>query len=476
MNARTNPPELQTFERESIPLLRIPPSSTESEMALLGGLLMDASLWDVVADLVAEADFYRHEHRIVFTAISALALANKTADVVTVFTRLQSQGHAEEIGGLAYLNALAQFQPSARSMRGYAEIIRERAMSRALIAAADEIAAQAFSDVGTPAAERIEQATAQLTKLLQGAPRDDWQDADAGMVDLLDRLQNWDASAPDYIPTGLAEIDERLEGGMRPGELIVIGARPSMGKSAMGLTIAANVAAQGRAVGFFSMEMPKAQVYSRLMSMTAHIHLSRIKRPDRLKDHDWPNITEAVDKIRMRKISVSDQTGLTINQVRAKVRALRRRRGEPLGLVVVDYLGLMSGADPKMPRAYQLEDVTKGLKSLAKELGMPIMLLVQLNRKVEERVDQMPIMSDIRDAGSVEQDADIIIFIHRPYKANPGMGDEWKDLAKVSIAKVRDGEPGIVDLMYVGENTRFKNWPTDISKPSSLVKTKGKGL
>lgn len=458
--------------------LRIPPHSIEGESSVLGGLLLDNSSWDRVGDLLVENDFYRAEHRIVFGAIAALVNATKPADIFTVYDYLQNSGKAAEVGGLGYLNGLAQYVPSASNIRRYAEIVRERSILRQLVSASDEIATNAFNTQGQTVDQILDAATAKMMALTECAPRDDWESTDQGMVTLLDRIQTAaDGTAPpDFTPTGLAELDERLDGGMRGGELIVIGARPSMGKSALGLTIATNVALnQGLPAGVFSMEMPKAQVNNRLMSLVSHIHLSRIKRPERLKDFDWPAITETVEKLRHAPIHISDASGLNINQVRARTRALRRRHGK-LGVIVVDYLGLMNGTDPKMPRAYQLEEVTKGLKGLAKELDMPVILLVQLNRKVEERVDQTPMLSDIRDAGSVEQDADIVLFVHRPIKSNPGLGDEWKYYAKVSVAKVRDGEPGYLDLMYIGENTRFMNWPEETAKPSSQVRTKGKEL
>lgn len=478
MNARATPTEEEVFERaESAPLLRIPPNSVESETTLLGGLMLRNEAWDHVADLLKAADFYRHEHRLIWSAIESLILANKTCDVVTVFTRLQSSGHADEVGGLEYLNALAQFTPSIRSMRGYAETIREKALSRSLIGVADEIATQAFADNGVPATERIDIATSQIAKLLEGAPRDDWQDVQDGMVELLDhiQLQNDGGEPEDFMATGLAELDDILNGGFRPGQLVVIGARPSMGKTALALSIGLNMALDGGVpAGMFSMEMTKREVNERLLSMKSHIHLTRVQRPKYLKDFDWPNLTKGLEMIRQAPFAVSDQTGLNINQIRVKAKALRRRTG--VKLLIVDYLGLMSGADPRMPRVYQLEEITKGLKSLGKELGCAVMLLAQINRKVEERVDQMPQLSDFRDSGSIEQDADIVIFVHRPHKATPTLGKEWEYLAKLSVAKNRNGRLGHFDLMYVGENTRFTDWPEGQEKPTSLVRTKGGDL
>lgn len=468
---------LSASERDRIAELRTPPQSSETEASILGGLLLDNRTWDLIGDTLVASDFYRHEHRVIFAAISALINATKPADVVTVYERLDAAGTADQVGGLAYLNQLAQFVPTAASMRRYAETVREHAMRRTMIAAADEIAGLAF-DREVPFAEMYDRATSRVTQLFDGrATGDDWSNIDDSVVELLDRMQaQADGTARrDFIPTGLALLDERLDGGMRPGELIVIGARPGMGKSAFGLTVAVNVAhSERKPVGFLSMEMPRAQVINRMMSLVSHIHLSRIKRAERLREADWPSVNEGAEKLRQTPVYISDAGSLNINQVRGRARSLRRRRGA-LACMVVDYLGLMAGTDPKMPRVYQLEEVTKGLKSLAKELAVPIILLCQVKRTVEERVDQMPILSDLRDSGSIEQDADVVIFVHREYKAKPNLTDEWRNHARVSVAKVRDGEPGSLDLMYVGENTRFMNWPTDQALPTSAVRLKKGG-
>ena len=471
MNARTDFP---LDYSDTAAMLRVPPHSIEAESSVLGGLLLDNSAWDRAGDILADEDFYRHEHKLIFGVMRDLSNACKPVDAVTVCERLESLGKLDDAGGLAYLGSLAQFVPNAANMRRYAEIVRERSVLRRLVTASDEIATLAFTPQGKTVEAVLDAAQAAIFGIAEGqvAARDDWQDAGAGMVALLDRIeaQANGTAEQDFTPTGIADLDELLVGGLRGGELIIIGARPSMGKTALGLTIAAHVAAQRKPVGFFSMEMPKQQVYARLMSLRSHIHLSRLKRAERLRDFDWPKITESVEQISRLPFFVSDQGNLNINQLRARARGLGRRNGQ-LGCIVVDYLGLMSGTDSKQPRVYQLEEATKGLKSLAKELNVPILLLAQVNRKVEERGDQMPMLSDLRDSGSIEQDADIVIFVHREHKAKPGLGDEWKYHAKLGVAKQRDGEPGQIDVMYVGENTRFMNWPAETPVPTNAVRT-----
>lgn len=464
------------FPDERIAQLRMPPHSIEAESSVLGALLLDNTAWDRVGDMLTDGDFYRYEHRLVYAAIAGLINACKPADVVTVFEALQSTGKHDEAGGLAYLNSLGQYVPSASNIRRYAEIVRERSVLRKLVSAADEIATTAFNTQGTPVDEILDRAQQKIFAVGEtGAPRDDWESADTGIVLLLDRVQaGADGETPSFIPTGLRDLDEKLDGGMRDGELIVLAARPGMGKSALALTIGQNVATAGHQVGFLSMEMPKAEVRNRQLSMSAHIHLSKVKRPERLNDLDWSNLSRAVDEIRHLPLYVSDQSNLNINQVRLKARALKRRHG--LRLLIVDYLGLMAGTDHKAPRAYQLEEATKGLKALAKELGMPVVLLAQVSREVEKRPDPMPILSDLRDTGAAEQDADIVIFIHRPIESKPELNAEWKYYAKLSIAKQRNGAKGYLHMTYVGENVRFMDWPEGQGAPSNGVRVKGGDL
>ena len=468
MNARTDNEFLMDGDTAQ---LRTPPHSIEAETSVLGSLLLDNGGWDRIGDLLTETDFYRHEHRVIFSAIAGMINACKPADVVTVFADLQRAGKTDQMGGMTYLHSLAQTTFSFGSLRRYAEIVRERSVLRKLIAGADEISANAFNAGGKSADAILESAVQTMMGIAPEGAADEWEGMDTGMVKLLDRItaQYEGTAALDFIPTGLTVLDERLDGGMRRGELIIIGARPSMGKSALALSIGMNVALDKHPVGMFSMEMPRAQVHARAMSMVSQIHLSRIKRAERLNNQDWPRITSAIDKLRNVSFHVSDFNQLNINQLRTRSRRLVRRCGK-LGCLIIDYLGLMDGLDSKMSRNYQLEEVTKGLKSLAKELDCPILLLCQLSREVEKRPDPTPMLSDLRDAGSIEQDADIVLFVHRPYKAKPDLADEWKPYAKVSVAKLRDGEPGAIDLMYIGENTHFIDWPEDMPVPTNSMR------
>lgn len=458
-----------------IGMLRVPPHSIEAETSVLGGLLLDNSAWDRIGDMLKDSDFYRHEHQLVFGAVGSLVNSGRQADIVTVYSYLQAHGKADEVGGMVYLNALAQYVPSAANIRRYAEIVRDRSLLRGLITASDEIATSAFNTEGKEVAAILDEAERKIGTVREAGAStvDEWERVDTGVVRALDRIQERsDGTAKaDFIPTGLKDLDERLDGGMRPGDVIVIGARSGMGKSALSQTIAEHVAlAEGLPVAIFSLEMSRDRWVDRFLASIGKIHLTKIRRPERLSDFDWSNLTNAVEKLRRSPIEINDQGGLNINQLRSKARAVKRKHGK-LGLIVVDHMGLTTGTDRKANRNYQVAEVSGGMKSLAKELGCPAILLVQISRTVDSRDDPMPKLADLRDSGDIENDADIVVFVHRPIKNSPTLSDEWKNYAKVSVAKLRDGEPGYMDLYYVGENLHFVDWPATLEVPSSRVRT-----
>jgi replicative DNA helicase len=457
--------------------LRIPPHSVEAESAVLGSMLLDNSAWDRVGDLLTDSDFYRYEHRLVFAAIGALINATKPADVLTVYEELKTRGHAVEVGGIAYLNSLAQYVSSAHNIRKHAETVRERAIQRKLIHAADEIATKAFNPQGQPVDALLDESMQKVLAISPDVVQDEWVGMDAMVVRLLDDIQercdNPEAGrGADYIPTGIIDLDAMLDGGVRPGQYIVIGARPSMGKSAMADTMGLHVAMnEGLTVGKFSMEMQNEENVQRAMASVASIPLHQIRRPDQMTDESWPKLTEGVEMLKNVAFFTNDTGGLNINQVRAKARALRSKHG--LKLLIVDYIQLMSGVDPRANRNTQLEEASRGLKALAKELRIPVIALAQVNRGVEKEgvtwESQWPRMSDLKDCGSLEQDADIIMFLMRPKVAQPNLGDEWADYAKLRVAKQRGGRTGHVHLQYFGANTRFRDWPEGRQVPSSKV-------
>jgi len=437
----------------------VPTYAKEAEDAILGGLMLSPNLFDDLGDLLQPGDFFFADNQRIFEAIAGLINAGKSCDAISVWEQLNRSVE------LLQLHALTQYVPSSASARRHAQIIRERALSRKLLAASSEIQDLAH-DHAMAFEERLERATANLAKLLPDAAGDGWIGSDQLMIDLLGRIQARSDGVPDgAIPTGLRDLDSMLNGGMRPGQLIIVAARPSIGKSALGMTIGMNVAMQhSLPVGMFSFEMSREELGERQVSMVSKIHLTNVVKSERLCDHDWSQLSRAVDTIRAIPFKISEVAGLNINQVRTKARNLKRSSG--LKLLVVDYLGLMSGTNPKDNRNNQLGEVSRGLKSLAKELGIPIIALAQMGRDIEKRVVQRPMLSDLRDSGEIEQDADVVIFIDRPYHSKPELGESWRDYAELILAKQRNGPTGSINARYVGKNVTFLDW--DDEKPSKL--------
>lgn len=441
-------------------------ASMEAEQSILGGLMLDNSLWDSVGDLLTAEDFFREENQRIFTAIGSLINSVKPADIVTVHDAMGGQI------SLPTLNALAQFVPSANNARRYAQIVRDRSLSRKLLAASSEIGDIAMNHAA-PFGERLEQATGHLVKLMPDSANEDWIGLDKTIVTMLDRISDRaEGRKDDVIATGLADLDEMMGGGMRAGQLIIIGARPSQGKSALAVTVGLNAAQAGLPVGMFSLEMPTEELTQRLTSMLSEVHLERIRRSERLTDRDWPRLTHAADALSRLNFHVSELGGPNINQLRSRARKLKRQYG--LGLLIVDYLQLATGTNPKDSRNNQLGEVSRGLKSLAKELKIPIVALAQLGRDIEKRTNSRPMMSDLKDCGDIEQDADVIMFVDRPIMANPTMGAAWERYADLIVGKQRNGPRGAVSLRYVGENVQFLDWEGD--KPSRPGRSSGGDL
>jgi len=420
--------------------LRIPPHSIESESSVLGGLLLDNAAWDRVGDLLTDADFYRYEHRMIYGAIGALVNASKPADVITVFEHLQSQGKAEEIGGLVYLNSLAQYVPSAGNIRRYAEIVRERSVLRKLVAASDEIATNAFNPKGRPVSTIVDEAEQKIFNIGEQGSRNKqgFQAMDTLVVQLLDRVQEMADNPNDVtgVPTGFYDLD-RMTAGLQAGDLIVLAARPSMGKTALAINIAEHVALnEGLPVAVFSMEMGAAQLAVRIVGSIGRIDQGHL-RTGKLTDEEWPRLTEAIEKLRNISLHIDESAGLTSSELRANARRLARQCGK-LGLIVVDYLQLMSGStNDGENRATELGEISRGLKMLARELQCPVIALSQLNR-------------------SVEQDADIIMFIYRDEYYTKDACKE-PGVAEVIIAKQRNGPTGVVKLAFLKPITKFES-------------------
>ena len=438
--------------------LRVPPHSHEAESSVLGGLLLDNGAWDRVGDVLVDADFYRFEHRLVYGAIGKLVAESKPADVITVHEELQRQGKGDEVGGLAYLNSLAQYVPSASNIRRYAEIVRERSILRQLVSASDDIATSAFNTQGRPVAKILDDAEGKIFKIGEQSSRmkQGFQAMDSLVVQLLDRVQEMADNPNDVtgVPTGFIDLD-RMTAGLQPGDLVVLAARPSMGKTAFAINIAEHVALHEQLpVAVFSMEMGAAQLAVRIVGSIGRIDQGHL-RTGKLTDEEWPRLTEAIERLRNISLHIDETPGLTPSELRANARRLARQCGK-LGLIVVDYLQLMSGSSSDGEnRATELGEISRGLKALAKELQCPVIALSQLNRSVEQRTDKRPMMSDLRESGAIEQDADIIMFIYRDDYYNKDSREPG--VAEIIIGKQRNGPTGTVKLTFLKPLTRFES-------------------
>lgn len=440
--------------------LRIPPHSIEAEQSVLGGLMLDNSAYDRIADFVGAEDFYRFDHRLIFQHIVKLVSASKPADVITVYESLSSAGKAEEVGGLSYLNALAQNTPSAANIRRYAEIVRDRGVLRKLISVSDEIASAAFNPQGKEVKQMLDEAESKIFAIAEEGARGsqgfmEIQPLLTQVVERIDELYNRDSTSDvTGVPTGMIDLD-RMTSGLQPGDLVIVAGRPSMGKTAFSVNIGENVAIDtGLPVAIFSMEMGGAQLAMRMLGSVGRLDQHRL-RTGRLNDEDWPRLTHAIQKMNEAQIYIDETPALSSIELRARSRRLARQCGR-LGLIIVDYLQLMSANSPGENRATEISEISRNLKGLAKELNCPVIALSQLNRSLEQRPNKRPVMSDLRESGAIEQDADVILFIYRDEVYNPDSPD--KGTAEIIIGKQRNGPIGSVRMTFLGAYTKFENY------------------
>jgi len=443
-----------------IAALKLPPHSLEAEQSLLGGLLLDNTAWDKIGDLVNEVDFYRDDHKRIFKHIARLIEMGKPADVVTVFESLQKSGEAEQAGGLAYLGEIANNTPSAANIRRYGEIVRERAILRALVTVGDEIAASALTPSGKDASTLLDEAEARVFEIAEQGARNQTgfvpiQPILGQLVDRIQELYDRDSPAETTgVPTGLADLDD-MTSGLHATDMIVVAGRPGMGKTTFALNVAEHIAVESKLpVAIFSMEMPGTQLANRFISSVGRLDQSRLKT-GKLTDDDWQRLTYALGKLHEAPIYIDETPGLNPIDLRARARRLHRQFGK-LGLIVIDYLQLMTSLKQSDNRAAELSEISRSIKGLAKELKVPIMALSQLNRSLEQRPNKRPVMSDLRESGAIEQDADIIMFVYRDEIYNPDSAD--KGSAELIIGKHRNGPTGTVRMTFIGEYTRFENF------------------
>ncbi len=438
--------------------LKLPPYSLEAEQAVLGGLMIDNGTWDQVSDVVIEADFYRQDHRLIFRAIAALAEKSEPYDVVTLSEWLDSYSELNNIGGLSYLGSLAKNTPTAANIKAYAKIVRERSVLRQLIRVSTDIAESAYKPDGRTSAELLDQAESKVFEIAEQGAR-----ADSGyksikdlLVTAVDRIDTLYQSDTAYtgIPTGFDSFDD-MTSGLQKSDLVIIAGRPSMGKTSFVMNLVENAAIKHKQpVAVFSMEMPGDQLVMRMMASLGRIDSNKI-RTGKLEDADWPRLTSAVGILNEAPIFIDDTPGLNPIEIRARARRIMREHG--LGMIVIDYLQLMqSSRSNGENRATEISEISRSLKGLAKELGVPVLALSQLNRSLEQRPNKRPIMSDLRESGAIEQDADLIVFIYRDEVYNEDSPE--KGTAEIIIGKQRNGPIGMTRLTFLGQYTRFESY------------------
>ncbi len=429
------------------------PQSLEAERAVLGGLMLDPERVISMAELITPDDFYREAHKKLFRLMLDMAERGEPTEMVAVVERIVSAGKADEFGGLAYVSSLPDSVPSTENIEYYASVVRDRSLRRRLIVGAQEIANRVYTGEDE-LPELLDFAESTVFQVTQERTNQDWWSL-GSVVDVeytrIKKLADQRGEVTGTT-TGYRDLDKMLAG-MQRSDLIILAARPAMGKTALALNICQNAAHHGHAVGVFSLEMSRGQLATRLLCAEARVSMSKVRVGMLSRDQDWPRLNEAHESLSRLQIFIDDTPGLTATQVRSKARRLKAENPN-LAVIVVDYIGLMGG-DSKLSREQQVSASSRGLKALAKELDITVIGLSQLNRGVEQRTDKRPLLSDLRESGAIEQDADIIMFIYRDEYYNKESPD--KNIAEVIVAKQRNGPTGTARLFFEGEFTRFEN-------------------
>ncbi|KAA0694833.1 replicative DNA helicase [Halopseudomonas laoshanensis] len=436
--------------------LKIPPHSIEAEQAVLGGVMLENTTWERVVELLSEADFYRHDHRLIFRALASLASRNQPFDVVTLAEELDRDGLIDQVGGLAYLGQLAKNTPSVANISAYTHIIRERSTLRKLISTSSDIADSAFNTKGKQANQILDDAERQIFAIAESRPKTGGPESVNTLltkaIDRIDTLFNSDGAITG-LSTGFADLDD-MTSGLQPSDLVIIAGRPSMGKTTFAMNLVENVVMRyDKAVLVFSLEMPGDSLVMRMLSSLGRIDQSKV-RAGRLEDDDWPRLTSAVNLLNDRKLFIDDTAGLSPMEMRARARRVVREHGE-IGMIMIDYLQLMQIGGASENRTNEISEISRSLKALAKEFNAPVVALSQLNRSLEQRPNKRPINSDLRESGAIEQDADVIMFVYRDEVYHPDTQDQG--IAEIIIGKQRNGPIGSIRLAFLGKFTRFEN-------------------
>ena len=450
---------LESYKDTATEALKVPPHSIEAEQSVLGSLMLDNESWEKTADLLVEHDFYRRDHQLIFRAISELFEQSQPVDVITLAEYHDKRGELDKVGELAYLGMLARNTPSSANIIAYASIVRERSILRQLIAVGTAISNVAFNPEGKSSEEMLDLAEGQVFEIAEkGAKRSGGfiqvKEVLSRVVDRIDTLFEQDSPITG-LATGFNDFDEQTSG-MQPADLVIVAGRPSMGKTTFAMNLAEHAAIKSKVpVAVFSMEMPADALAMRMLSSLGQIDQHRL-RTGRLNDDDWPRLTSAIALLNEAPLFIDDTPALTVTELRARARRLKREHG--LSMIVIDYIQLMQGSSRSSNenRATEISEISRSLKALAKELEVPVVALSQLNRSLEQRPNKRPIMSDLRESGAIEQDADLIVFIYRDEVYNEDSAEKGK--AEIIISKQRNGPIGTVALTFQGKYTRFENF------------------
>lgn len=435
---------------------KVPPHSIEAEQSILGGLLLNNQAWEAVVDVLSAADFYRHSHQIIFKAIATLETRAQPFDVLTVSEVLKTTQELEKIGGELYLFELTKNTFSIANIKTYAQIVRERSILRQLIQAAQEIANNAFNPEGQPCGELLDLAERKIFEIAATGMRGSSPRAIADLLGkAMDKIDHLFQAKQDItgLASGYYDFD-KMTAGLQPADLIIVAGRPSMGKTTFAMNVAEYAAINSKLpVLIFSMEMPSEALALRMLSSLGRVEQHKL-RTGRLEDEDWPRLGSTIGILSEAQMFIDDTPGLTPGELRSRARRVAREQGQ-LGLIVIDYLQLMRVPNLMDNRAAEISEISRSLKMLAKELNVPVLALSQLNRSLEQRADKRPVMSDLRESGAIEQDADLIAFIYRDEVYHPESRD--KGIAEVIIGKHRNGPIGKIRLSFFGQYTRFEN-------------------
>ncbi len=458
-----NYPDMQSSSGSSVSHLRVPPQSLEAEQSVLGGLMLANDAWNDVGEILSDEDFYRQDHKKVYAAIAHLANLSDPFDVITVSDYLEKNGDLNTVGGLAYLGQLVKDTPSAANIKSYAKVVRERSILRSLITVGTTITSNAYDTEGREVKHLVDDAERMVFDIAEQNSRSgkSYVSVKDVLGPVFNRLKELEKSDSQFtgIETGFTEFDTKTSG-LQKGDLIIVAGRPSMGKTTLAVNMAENAAiAHGKSVVMFSMEMAADQLVMRMISSLGRINQTRL-RSGKLQPEDWNSVSSAMSLLKNSKMFIDDTPALSPTEIRARARRIKREHG--LDLVLVDYLQLMQVKGTVENRTNEISEISRSLKALARELEVPVIALSQLNRSIEQRTDKQPVLSDLRESGAIEQDADVITFIYRDDFYNKDPSNPRKGQADIIIGKQRNGPTGKIVLKFLGEYTKFENFiPND---------------